>query len=186
MTEQLNWTWPSNSIPRSICKRTEDIYQHNNLYTYVCSNIIQYSQKSGNNLNVHQLLNGQTHMACPFLLAIKEWSTDARYNGLSRWHSSKESTCQCKRHRRCGFSPWVRKIPWRRKWQPTPVFLPGIFHGQRSLAGYCPWRCKESDTTERLTTCYNISKSWKHYAEWKKPDTKDRVSYDSIYMKISE
>ena len=38
--------------------------------------------------------------------------------------------------RRRGFSPWVRKIPWRREWQPTPVFLPGEFHGQRSLAGY--------------------------------------------------
>ena len=38
--------------------------------------------------------------------------------------------------------PWVRKIPWRRKWQPTPALLPGKSHGQRSLAGYCPWGCK--------------------------------------------
>ena len=55
-------------------------------------------------------------------------------NGLPRWHSSKESTCQrrrCKRHR---FDPWVRKIPWSRKWNPTPIFLPGESHGQRSLA----------------------------------------------------
>ena len=44
----------------------------------------------------------------------------------------------------------VRKIPWRRKWQPTPVFLPGEFHGQRSLADYSPWVPKESDTTEQL------------------------------------
>ena len=42
----------------------------------------------------------------------------------------------------------ISKIPWRREWQPTPVFLPGEFHGQRSLAGYCPWGCKESDMTE--------------------------------------
>ena len=41
--------------------------------------------------------------------------------------------------RRLGFDPWVRKIPWRRKWQPTPVFLPGESHGQRSLEGYSPW-----------------------------------------------
>ena len=41
--------------------------------------------------------------------------------------------------RRCRFNPWVRKIPWRRKWQPTPVFLPGKSHGQRNLAGYRPW-----------------------------------------------
>ena len=50
-----------------------------------------------------------------------------------------------------GFYLWVRKIPWRRKWQPTPVFLPGKSHGQRSLAGYSPWGHKESDTTKRLS-----------------------------------
>jgi len=44
--------------------------------------------------------------------------------------------------------PWVGKIPWRRKWQPTPVLLPGKFHGLRSLVGYSPWGHKESDTTE--------------------------------------
>ena len=53
-------------------------------------------------------------------------------------------------YRRPGFDPWVRKIPWRREWLPTPVFLPGEFHGQRSLAGYSPRGRKESDTTERL------------------------------------
>ena len=41
------------------------------------------------------------------------------------------------------FDPWVQKIPWRRKWQPTPVFLPGKFQGQKSLAGHSPWGCKE-------------------------------------------
>ena len=60
----------------------------------------------------------------------------------------KESACQCKRHRRHSFDPWVGKIPWRRKWQPTPIFLPGKFHGQRSLAGCSPWGRKESDTTK--------------------------------------
>ena len=49
----------------------------------------------------------------------------------------------CLPSRRHGFDPWVRKIPWRRKWQPTPVFLPRQFRGQRSLAGYSPWGCKE-------------------------------------------
>ena len=53
--------------------------------------------------------------------------------------SGKEPACQCRRHKRRGFDPWVGTIPWRRKWQPTPVFLPGEFHGQRSLSGYCPW-----------------------------------------------
>ena len=50
------------------------------------------------------------------------------------------------------FDPWVGKIPWSRKWQPTPVFLSEKSHGQRSLAGYSPWGGKESDMTERLNT----------------------------------
>ena len=66
-----------------------------------------------------------------------------------RWLSGKESACQFRRHRRCRFDTWVGKISWR-KWQPTPVFLPGKFHGQKSLAGYSPWGCKESDTTEHI------------------------------------
>ena len=57
--------------------------------------------------------------------------------------SNKESACQCRRCRRHRFDPWVRKIPWGKKWQPNPVFLPGKSHGQRSLVGYSPWCCKE-------------------------------------------
>ena len=71
---------------------------------------------------------------------------------LPSWLSGKESACQCRRHRRLGFDPWVGKIPWRRKWQCTPVFLPGKFHGQKSLAGYNPWGLKETDMTERTHT----------------------------------
>ena len=51
----------------------------------------------------------------------------------------------CKRQ---GFDPCIGKIPWRRKWQPTPVFLPGEYHGQRSLVGCSPWGRKELDRTE--------------------------------------
>ena len=54
----------------------------------------------------------------------------------------KESACQC---RRLGLNLWVGKIPWRRKWQPSSVFLPGKSHGQRHLVGYSPWGRKESD-----------------------------------------
>ena len=50
--------------------------------------------------------------------------------------SDKEPACQGRRCKRCGFDPWVRKIPWRREWQPTPGFLPGESQGQRSLAGH--------------------------------------------------
>ena len=49
------------------------------------------------------------------------------------------------------FYPWIGKIPWRREWLPTPVFLPGELHGQRNLVGYSPWDGKESDTAEQLT-----------------------------------
>ena len=68
--------------------------------------------------------------------------------------SCKESTCQCRRHKRPGFDPWVGKIPWRRKWQPTPVFLPGEFCGQRSLVGCSPQRHTESDQLKQLSTRY--------------------------------
>ena len=67
---------------------------------------------------------------------------------ISWWLRDKESTCQWRRH---GFDPWIGKIPWRKKWQPTLVFFPGDVHGQRSLVGYSSWGHKESDKTERLT-----------------------------------
>ena len=52
------------------------------------------------------------------------------------------------------------KSPWRRKWQPNPVFLPAESHGQRSLGGYSPWGHKESDTTERLTLTRECKAKW--------------------------
>ena len=69
-----------------------------------------------------------------------------------RW-LKKKSRLQC---RRPGFDPWVGKIPWRRAWQPTPVFLPEESPGQRNLVGYSPWGHKESDTTERPTTQHRV------------------------------
>ena len=79
---------------------------------------------------------------------------------LLSWLSGKESPCQCRSCRRCGFSPWVGKMSWRTKWQPTPIFLPGKSHGQRSLVGYIPWGCKESDMTERLNACTQRSSAF--------------------------
>ena len=65
--------------------------------------------------------------------------------GFPGGSDSKESACNAGD---LGSIPGLRRSPWRREWQPTPVFLPGKFHGQRNLAGYSPWGCKESDTTE--------------------------------------
>ena len=84
-------------------------------------------------------------------IAIEKGKT----TGVPWWLSGKESACQYRKHWRSRLDPWVGKIPWRRKWQPTPIFLPGKFHGCRSLAGYNPWGCKESDMTEQLT-CFTF------------------------------
>ena len=70
-------------------------------------------------------------------------------SGLPRWLRGKEPAGQS---RRCEFDPWVKRTPWRRKWQHTPIFSPGKHQGQRGLAGYSPWCRKESDTTLQLST----------------------------------
>ena len=75
---------------------------------------------------------------------------------LPGWLSGKESACQ---HRRPGFDSWVAKIPWRRKQQPTVVFLHGEPHGQRSLVGYSPQSRKELHTTERLNSSMRVLKN---------------------------
>ena len=87
-----------------------------------------------------------------FFNILLSYFIDPIYTGMGilwwpRW-GKKKIHLQC---RRPGFDPWVGKIPWRRKWHPTSIFLPGEFHGQRSLAGYSPWGHKELDTTELLT-----------------------------------
>ena len=64
------------------------------------------------------------------------WLGASVARGLPWWLSGEESACQCRRSKRRRFNPWVGKIPWRTKWQPTPVFLPGESRGRRSLAGY--------------------------------------------------
>ena len=70
----------------------------------------------------------------------------------ARWHSGKETHTDARDSRHMDLIPWVRKIPWRRKWQPTPVFLPGESHGQKSPVGYSPRGQKELDATEHTLT----------------------------------
>jgi len=74
--------------------------------------------------------------------------------GASQSISGKLSAYQCRRHKRCGFYSWVGMIPWGRKCKLAPVFLPRKSHGQRSLAVYNPWGCKESDMTEHSIAVY--------------------------------
>ena len=92
------------------------------------------------------------------------------YSAIARWPSGKEPSWQWRRHKRHkwykrgGFNSWVRKSPWRRKWQPIPVFFPEKSHGQRSLVGSNPWGCKELDMTEHKTTMDSLRSSiWKGF-----------------------
>ena len=96
-----------------------------------------------------EMLLGGIHvikLLMTFLLVICLFITGESH---SKWCSSKEIACQCRRHKKLRFDSLVGKIPWSRKWLPTPVLLPGNFHGHRSLEGCSPWGHKESDTTER-------------------------------------
>ena len=77
---------------------------------------------------------------CPFRTDSFFWSI-----AFPGGDSGTEPACQNRRLKRCGFDPWVRKIPLRRKWHATAVFSPVKSHGQRSLVGYNPWGCKELD-----------------------------------------
>ena len=89
---------------------------------------------------------------CP---STDEWIKKTWYiytqRGFPGGASGKESANQCRRSNGLELDLWVRKVPWSRKWQPTLVFLPQKFHGQKSLVGYHPWVLKESDTTEHRT-----------------------------------
>ena len=82
--------------------------------------------------------------------------------------------------RKPGFDPWIRKIPWRREQLPTSVFLPGEFHGQRSLAGYRPWGRKESDTTEWPAHTFLICEY--PYLEYYKAFRFPNLALDNIYI----
>ena len=111
-----------------------------------------------NNRNLRDLRKGTW---CHMTLKHVWWRKNGQDYECAIWHllctvytlmqdfpgGSDGKVSQCGR---LGFDPWVGKIPWRRKWQPTPVLLPGKFHGQRSLVGYSPWGRKELDMTEQL------------------------------------
>ena len=107
--------------------------------------------------------------------------------GLPRWLSSWECARQC---RRCRFGPWVGEIPWRRKWQPTPVFLPGKSHGRRSLAGYSPWGLKRVGHDLVIKWLNNIKserhlKTLLHLAEFSHVHVTKYLSYKLFLLEFS-
>ena len=87
--------------------------------------------------------------------------------GLPRWRSGKESACQSRRCKRCGLDPWVRKITWSRRWQPTPVFLPGESHGRGA------WQATESQRVRHdwAPEHSSIARNWKTKKTGRIPDT---------------
>ena len=95
--------------------------------------------------HVHEVCCCSVTKSCPFLCYPMDCRTD-----FSVGSSGKEPSCQCrvkikdnnKRDKRCGFNPWAGKIPWRKAWQTTPVFLLGESHGQGSLEGFQLWGYK--------------------------------------------
>ena len=88
------------------------------------------------------------------LVSVRLWL------GFPSGTSGEESTCPRRRLKGHKFHPYVGKTPGRRRCQPAPLFLPGKFHGQRSLVGYNPWACQESDTTEQLNTHTQTIGQW--------------------------
>ena len=99
-------------------------------------------------MNIFSLYKGKT---CGRSGALLVWRNQAHFGAGAQWPTENGNRCQELGAKR-GFNPWVRKIPRRREWQPTPVFLPGNFREQRSLAGYSPWGPRELDMTEHAYT----------------------------------
>ena len=138
------------------------------IYLSVCLSInaVLFSyEKEGNHVICNDM-NG------PWWNYAKWNKLDRERQGLPRWLCGKESACQCKRCRRGGLDPWVRKIPWRKKWQSTLVFLPEKSHRQKSLVGYSPLGCKEWNTIENTHTHRKANTVWSHlYVGIKKSQT---------------
>ena len=138
---------------------------HSLYYPAHCLALISYSAALENPPqgakpnNIQLLKNKKTHfishayflsVCCAHLYIFTLPSSSCWASQMAQWFKKKKkrSTCQCRKCKRPGFDPWVRKIPWGRKWQCTPVFLPGKFRGQRSLVDYSPWGHKELDKAE--------------------------------------
>ena len=94
-------------------------YIHQNTHTHIA------------NTNAFSILHNY-----PYYLYLKHFHHPQNKTGFQGAATCEESACQFQKHKRHGFDLWVGTIPWSRKWQPTPIFLPGEFHGQRSPAGY--------------------------------------------------
>ena len=120
----------ASSFPRGLWSEVEALYSKSSWVACKLTypNTKRYRARGCRTLNQEIWLLAQ--------LVEWSWTHYSMSPNLARWSSGKEFACQCRRRKRHGFEPWVGKIPWRRKWESSPVFLPGKFHGHRSLADY--------------------------------------------------
>ena len=151
-------------MPTDQCMSKEDV-------VHIYNGILFSHKKQQNNAicsNMYGPRNGYTEwnksdrerqILCntAYMRNLKKGTNEIIYKAELKLHlgfpggaGGKEHACQCRRHKRHRFDHWVGKIPWRRAQQPTPVFLLGESHGQRSLVGYSPWGRKEWDMTEAI------------------------------------
>ena len=132
------------------------IWYRLNVESKKCTNEPIYKTKTESQIDeTNMVTKGEREQAKP---RDGDWHIHATYYmGFPAGASSKEPICQCGKHRGLGFNPWVCKTPWRTKWQPTPVFLPGEPNGQRSLVGYSPqgWQRVGHDWSD-LAAHYSI------------------------------
>ena len=140
------WTW----IPTKGCERVPSISL--SWFLVMCWQSLVFLDLQNHHLNFCRFIYTGTSPSVH--VSVSKCSIFIK----TSFGSDSERIClQCRRAR---LDPWVGKIPWRREWQPTPVFLSGEFRGQRSLVGYSPWVCKESDMTEHWH-CYYKCSVWK-------------------------
>ena len=143
---------PALAVKHKSTKSTKD---RNCLYDGLLNSWIWFSSTSIIMIHPCDFVKVKWKLCCTVLMHVKITC------GLSRWLSCKKI---CLPSRRCSFDTWIGEIPWRRKWQPTTVFLPGESHGQRRLVGCSPWSHKQLDMTEWLSTqtkmtCTDVFKS---------------------------
>ena len=100
-----------------------------------------------------ECLTLRVNRACIWESQKATGNKDSTFKWLPWWLRQYRICLQCGRPE---FDPWIWKIPWKREWLPTPLFLPGESHGQKSLLGYSPWGYKEMDMTEQLTHTHNL------------------------------
>ena len=102
--------------------------------------------------------------------------------GLPRWLRGEKIHLQCRRHKRRGFDPSIRKIPWRRSWQSTQVFLSGESVGERSQTSYSLWGHKESDKTEQLNAHSRNQRNIVKQLSW---NLRERASYSDWSQELN-